>query len=73
MNYDVIGDIHGEYDKLVSLLQKLGYQDQHMAIFAGDLIDRGSRQVVTVTLIRRMVEAGTAKCVMGNHEFNAIA
>ena len=25
MNYDVIGDVHGEYDLLVVLLKQLGY------------------------------------------------
>ena len=25
--YDLIGDIHGHYDKLIALLEKLGYQD----------------------------------------------
>lgn len=26
MNLDVIGDIHGQYDKLVELLAQLGYR-----------------------------------------------
>lgn len=81
MSFDVIGDVHGQYDKLVSLLQHLGcsefrgvwrHQDR-TAIFVGDLIDRGPKQLATVDLVRKMVEAGSAKCVMGNHEFNAIA
>jgi hypothetical protein len=42
-------------------------------IFLGDLIDRGPKQLATVDLVRQMVEAGSARCVMGNHEFNAIA
>lgn len=79
--YDIIGDIHGHYDKLVDLLRKLGYREsaeawhhpERIAIFVGDLIDRGPEQVATVMLVRRMVDAGTAKCIMGNHEFNAIA
>lgn len=81
MSFDIIGDVHGEYDKLVGLLQKLGYRKPngawrlagHTAIFVGDLIDRGRNQVETVDLVRKMVETGSAKVVMGNHEFNAIA
>ena len=81
MAFDVIGDVHGEFDKLVELLRHLGYQElagvwRHLdrtAIFVGDLIDRGPKQLDTVYLVRRMVEAGTAQCIMGNHEFNAIA
>lgn len=78
---DVIGDVHGQFDKLVALLLHLGYSDSggayrhpsRTAIFVGDLIDRGPKQVATVDLVRRMVDALTAQCVMGNHEFNAIA
>jgi hypothetical protein len=77
----VIGDVHGQFDKLVALLRHLGYREaagtwrhpSRSVIFVGDLIDRGPKQLATVDLVRRMVEAGSARCVMGNHEFNAIA
>jgi len=80
-SFDVIGDVHGQFDKLVALLTRLEYRDDggvwrhpsRTAIFVGDLIDRGPKQLATVDLVRRMVEAGSARCVMGNHEFNAIA
>ncbi|QEI08913.1 metallophosphoesterase [Pigmentiphaga aceris] len=78
---DIIGDIHGQADKLIALLEKLGYRDvlgayrhpDRTAIFVGDLVDRGPRQVDTVMLVRRMVDAGSARIIMGNHEYNAIA
>jgi Calcineurin-like phosphoesterase len=81
VNFDVIGDVHGQFDKLVALLGHLGYREaggtwchpSRSVIFVGDLIDRGPKQLATVDLVRRMVEAGSARCVMGNHEFNAIA
>lgn len=81
MKLDVIGDVHGQYDKLTSLLRHLGYGESagawrhpgRTAIFVGDLIDRGPKQLQTVDLVRAMVESGSARCVMGNHEFNAIA
>jgi len=76
MNYDIIGDIHGRLDKLDALLRRLGYREHHgawrhpdrTAVFVGDLIDRGPHQVATVDRVRRMVDAGAALCVMGNHE-----
>jgi hypothetical protein len=43
------------------------------AIFVGDLIDRGPKQLETVHLVRAMVESGGAQCVLGDHEFNVIA
>lgn len=79
--YDFIGDVHGKADKLKRLLSKLGYREvqgvwrhpSRVAVFVGDLVDRGAYQVETITLVRRMCDAGAARCVMGNHEFNAIA
>jgi hypothetical protein len=83
MNYDVIGDIHGQFGKLEKLLSQLGYARKgktwgspagdRQAVFVGDLIDRGPEQVACVDAVRRMIDAGHARCVMGNHEFNAIA
>ena len=81
MNHDVIGDIHGHADKLTALLQKLGYRHHlgawrhpdRTAIFVGDFIDRGGRNLETIGIVREMRDAGTALAVMGNHEFNAIA
>ena len=78
---DVIGDVHGQCDKLVALLEHLGYSRSagayrhrsRAAVFVGDLIDRGPKQIQTVELVRAMIEAGAARCILGNHEFNAIA
>ena len=81
MAYDIIGDIHGQAGKLEALLRTLGYRDtagawrhpERQAIFVGDFIDRGPAQVRSVHIVRRMVDAGAALAVMGNHELNAIA
>jgi len=81
MNYDVFGDVHGHHDKLVALLRTLGYREtmrawrhpDRTAVFVGDLIDRGPKQVETLKLVRGMVDTGAAHAIMGNHEFNAIA
>lgn len=80
-SYDIIGDIHGDADRLVALLQKLEYKlsqgawvhPERQVIFVGDFIDRGLQQWETCTIVRRMINAGSALAVMGNHEFNAIA
>ena len=81
MEYDVIGDIHGQAGKLDSMLQKLGYVAKgggwtpphgRQAIFLGDLIDRGPEQIKVVDTVRHMIDAGHARSVMGNHEYNAI-
>lgn len=81
MGYDIIGDVHGQADKLRALLAHMGYvhrlgafrHPERTAIFVGDLIDRGPKQMDCVWTARRMVDAGSALAVMGNHEFNAVA
>src|ERR1017187_2017277 len=80
--YDIVGDIHGQSDALVALLRKMGYEehdgawpysDRRRVIFVGDFVDRGPKQVESIMMARRMVDAGSAFAVMGNHDFNAIA
>ncbi|MGM0693026.1 MAG: metallophosphoesterase [Pseudomonadota bacterium] len=79
--YDLIGDVHGCGATLGSLLERLGYHQRggvyrhprRKVIFLGDLIDRGPRIRLAVTIARRMVEEGEAYIVMGNHEVNALA
>jgi hypothetical protein len=80
--YDIIGDVHGNADKLEALLVALGYRmswdgawrhPERTAVFVGDLIDRGPGQLRTIDIARRMREAGAAHIVLGNHEFNAVA
>ena len=81
--YDIIGDIHGCAAPLEGLLADLGYRrndwtgahwhPQRRAVFVGDLIDRGPEQLRVLKTVKAMVDAGSARIVMGNHEFNAIA
>jgi hypothetical protein len=80
--YDIIGDIHGYAIKLEELLKHLGYAQVgrnyrpptgRKTVFLGDLIDRGPDQKRVLEIARSMVDSGDAVCIMGNHEFNAIA
>ena len=73
----IIGDVHGELDALVLLLQRLGVDTEKLTsprklVFVGDLVDRGPDSVGVVELVMRMVEAGIAVAVLGNHELNLL-
>tara|TARA_B100000508_G_scaffold69636_1_gene54372 strand:- start:4902 stop:5813 length:912 start_codon:yes stop_codon:yes gene_type:complete len=78
LTYDLIGDVHGQFSKLSSVLEHLGYEKRkkvysrkdHCAIFIGDLVDRGSNSREVIELVKRMVEEGHAEAIMGNHEYN---
>ncbi|MFT7559689.1 MAG: hypothetical protein ACI93R_001602 [Flavobacteriales bacterium] len=78
---DFIGDVHGCANSLRSLLEKMDYVNDsgvyrhktRIAFFVGDIVDRGPRIREALHLIKSMVDAGTACCVLGNHEYNALA
>lgn len=79
--FDIIGDVHGCFEELVTLLAKLSYKvkadghhiqvdppDGRRAIFLGDLVDRGPDTPRVLRLVMSMVQGGTALCVPGNHD-----
>ncbi len=79
--FDLIGDIHGHAAELEELLRRMGYRQragawrhaERTAIFVGDFLDRGPQIRETLRLVRAMLEAGSARAVLGNHEWNAFA
>lgn len=80
--WDIIGDVHGCYEELRSLIEKLGYTISHdtayvfrathprsrRLAFVGDLTDRGPFNYLALSAVRSLVESGDAVAVMGNHD-----
>ncbi len=69
MSIICIGDIHGMYDKLVELWDKVSPSKDDTITFIGDLIDRGdkSKQVVDF-ILNRMHDGYKIIVIRGNHE-----
>jgi len=44
------------------------HPEDRKAVFVGDLVDRGPRVVDSLSLVRNMIESGSAICVPGNHD-----
>lgn len=76
-----IGDVHGSYDKLLTLLEGTGVVDETLAwsggsthlVFIGDLVDRGPRELAVLDLVRRLEKeapeaGGQVHVLLGNHE-----
>ena len=65
-----IGDIHGCYDKLRTLMQRIPYDPQQdTLVFLGDYIDRGARsREVLDYLCRLRRENRKVIMLIGNHE-----
>lgn len=77
--FDIIGDVHGCRSELEALLGQLVYDigaarhpDGRKVVFLGDLVDRGPDIPGVLRIVMKMVEAGTALCVPGNHEMKLL-
>ena len=50
----VITDIHGEYDKFTTLLEKIDLKDMDTLYILGDVVDRGPNPVKTLLKLMEM-------------------
>jgi len=75
--FDIVGDVHGCADELRHLLDRLGYAETdgafrhpegRRAVFVGDLMDRGPKNLEVYRIVKAMVDAETALAVAGNHD-----
>ncbi|HEX9986979.1 MAG TPA: metallophosphoesterase [Chloroflexia bacterium] len=82
----VVGDVHGEYDKLVGLLQNAALIGDDLAWtggniilwLMGDLFDRGPGGIATVDLVMRLQReapgmGGRVSSLLGNHDMLIMA
>lgn len=76
MKLDIIGDIHGCYDELLSLIDKLGYSfasglpshtDGRQLAFVGDAMDRGPASLKTLELMFNLQDNHRLIYSPGNH------
>ena len=61
----VIGDVHGYFETLEKLVQKLELEEGDAVVILGDLIDRGPTSAQVVRHVRRMERLHS---IRGNHE-----
>ena len=81
--YDVIGNVRGSAERLLKMLRRLGYEPTpdltwhhpggRTAVFTGGIATPHGNTTPCTALVRSMVDAGTALCVLGAGEFDAIA
>jgi len=63
-----IGDIHGEIDKLNSLLDKISPKKSDTLVFLGDYIDRGNSSKEVISTLIKFKKSTNCIFLMGNHE-----
>ena len=73
MHY-VIGDVHGCFDEMMILINKIEEKDENARfIFVGDLIDRGPKVMSVLNwAMANITQDGKYQSVMGNHEAGVI-
>ena len=67
----VIGDIHGMYDKLIKVMDKIRFApEEDLLLFLGDYVDRGPDSVKCLQYVYNLQHAwqDSVVCLMGNHE-----
>ncbi|MGD6944195.1 AAA family ATPase [Cytobacillus gottheilii] len=74
---DIIGDIHGCYDEMIQLLEKLNYKQNEEGYYVheegrkllsiGDVMSRGPKSLVTMVFWLRHIQAGYAYMIDSNH------
>lgn len=67
MTINVTADLHGEYGRFVSLLNKLSLKKGDHLYILGDAVDRGADGIKILQLIRAHKE--TITLLLGNHEY----
>ncbi|MEM4481951.1 MAG: metallophosphoesterase family protein [Desulfurococcaceae archaeon] len=71
-NYVFIGDLHGDYYALLSVLANVwsDVKGGHTIVFLGDYVDRGYMQVETLSFVLNLKESLPEQTVLirGNHE-----
>lgn len=64
-----ISDIHGEYEKLCRVLEKIAPKKDDTLVFMGDYIDRGKKSREVVDKIIDMKNACNCVYLTGSHEY----
>jgi len=61
----VVSDIHGHYEKFVSLLDLIKFSEDDTLYILGDIIDRGPE---IAKLVKKVMAMPNVKMILGNHE-----
>lgn len=60
----IIGDVHGYYQGLITLVKEIAPTSEDEVYFLGDLIDRGPQSAQVVEFVKE----NNYPCLLGNHE-----
>ena len=61
--------IHGEYDKYIAMLEKIGFSDDDTMYILGDVIDR---KPCGIDILMNIMQRPNVVMLLGNHEKNDV-
>ena len=66
----IIGDIHGNFETLVTLIETIEKSNPELVIFLGDIVDRGPKQLecLLIVLTLKILNPRKYYLLRGNHE-----
>lgn len=67
-NTYAFGDIHGGYDKLKALIEKINIDSSDTLVFLGDYIDRGPKSYEVMEYLIKLNKEYNCIFIRGNHE-----
>lgn len=72
-DYAFIGDIHGNFEALIGLLDVLSDLEVSYLVFLGDYVNRGPDSSRVLDLLIDLTDAGHATLLAGNHELELLS
>ena len=63
-----VGDIHGMYDKLMTVWRRANIEDNDIVIFLGDYTDRGINNINVIKFVLEQDKKNNIHFLCGNHE-----
>jgi protein phosphatase len=72
---EVVGDIHGDLDSLLTIFSRKGYPNKNKYLFLGDYVDRGEHSIEVVLFLfsLKVIFPTNIYLLRGNHELTCVA
>ncbi|EAX96055.1 Ser/Thr protein phosphatase, putative [Trichomonas vaginalis G3] len=73
-DFEVVGDLHGDLESLVTIFEFQGYPNEQKYVFLGDYVDRGTHSIHVVLLLfaLKCLYPENVFLIRGNHELSSV-